>query len=122
MAVILIVEINIFVVTTCTILHANWSKIYIAAKETFIQTLHPDISATIDLTIDEPVNECVMLVDVADSGNEDILMAALTVVKKGKEAINVHLDVTDLDDESKSNSGSGVVENEDKDSDPPFIM
>ena len=111
-----IAETSKFVVTTQTILPANWSKIYAAAKEISMKTQHPGMSATIDLTVDEPVDECVVLFDVADSDDEDTPIAATTVVVK-KEAMNVHFNDVDMDNGSRSDGGSEDVKDEDKDDD-----
>ena len=54
--------------------------------------------------------------------SEDIPMAAPTVVvKKEKEAMNVHLDDVDIDDGSGSNSGNEDVKHEDEDADTASI-
>ena len=77
-----IAETSKFVVTAHMILPANWSKIYTAAKEIYMKTQHPGMSTIIDLTVDEEVDKCIILVDVADSDDEDTPIAAPTVVIK----------------------------------------
>ena len=107
-----IAETSKFVVTAHTILPANWSKIYTAAKEIYMKTQHPGMSTIIDLTVDEEVDKCIILVDVADSDDEDTPIAAPTVVIK-KEAMNVHFDDVDMGDVSGSEGGGEDVEDED---------
>ena len=109
-----IVETSKFVVTSHAILPANWPKNCAAAKETFMRTQCPVMSATIDLPVDEPVDKCIMFIDVPDFNDEDTPIAALTVVVK-KEAMNVHFDNADMGDGSGSDSGSEDVENKDED-------
>ena len=63
-----------------------------------MKTWHPGTYATIDLMVDEPVDEHVTLVDLADSDDENTPIAAPTVVVK-KGAMNVHLNNTDIEEQ-----------------------
>ena len=85
-----------------------------------MKTQHPGMSTIIDLMVDEEVDECIILVDVADSDSEDTPIAAPTVVVK-KEAMNVHFDNVDMGDVSGSEGGGEDVEDEDEDDDDVSI-
>ena len=71
-----IVDTTAFILITSTILPANWVKIYAVIKTINVKTQQPANTQIIDLTINEAVDECAMIINIPDSNEETISMAA----------------------------------------------
>ena len=70
-----ITDTTAFVPITQTILPANWQKIYAAAKAVNIKTWCSANAQIIDLTVNEDIDECAVIINIPNSDDETASMA-----------------------------------------------
>lgn len=100
-----IVDTIVFAPIASTILLTNWVKIYAVAKAINLKTWQLANAQIINLTVDEVIDKCVMIIDIPDS-NETTSMAAPIAAVKDKP-IDVSIDAGYHESGSHSGSHSG---------------